>query len=228
MNPTLNTDQIDPDVLLPNPWNTNSLSPEAELKLENSISRHGMFKPVVVRTLKDGRLQILGGAHRAAAAARLGLTTIPIFNIGEVDDAKAKEIGIIDNGRYGHDDADALSKLLEELGDPADLASFLPFDMNDIAAMSRASKIDLDSLELDEPDAEAIDVSPPTPRLPKTHSVMRFRVPIEDQAWIETMIKETIKDQGLSDSDSMVNAGDALVILMKAFKDGLKAFKDGS
>jgi hypothetical protein len=42
-------------------------------------------------------------------------------------------------------------------------------------------------------------------------------VPIEDQKTIEAQIKAIIADQGLEDSDSLVNAGDALVWLVREF-----------
>lgn len=205
----------DPAELSPNPWNTNHLTPEAELRLENAIARHGFFRPVIVRELADGALQLIGGEHRAAAAKRLGLVEIPVVNLGRIDEARAKEIGVLDNGRYGHDDAAALGRLLEELGDPAELASFMPFDMGELEAMSKMTQIDLDSLELE--DEQAAPVAPPPTKAPKTHTVMRFRVPVENQALIEDLVKRIIAEQELDDSDAMVNAGDALVWLARTF-----------
>ena len=66
------TEILNPKELLANPWNPNRLTPEAEMKLENSLARLGMFKPILVRTLEDGRREILGafttmGTSRYAA-----------------------------------------------------------------------------------------------------------------------------------------------------------------
>jgi ParB-like chromosome segregation protein Spo0J len=204
---------VSPASLVSNPWNTNRLSPEAELKLENSLTRLGMFKPVLVRTLENGTRQILGGEHRARAAQRLGWAEIPVIDAGEIDDQRAKEIGLIDNGRYGQDDAGALAALLESLGTPADIASFMPFDLGEIDALSAVNKLDLDKIGLDDEDADAIEK---TIRAPKTHVVMRFKVPLDDQSMVAGALKLIIEQQGLDDSDSLINAGDALVYLVRA------------
>lgn len=207
---------VEPGDLLPNPWNSNRLTPEAELKLRNSITRHGVFKPVVVRTLEDGRLQILGGQHRAEAANFLGIK-MPVVDLGAVDDVRAKEIGIIDNGRYGYDEADRLAELLAELGDPADLAAFMPFDLAEIDAMSAITKIDLDSLELDAEDAAPVETREKAPR---TQAVFKFKVPIEDQSFVESAIKGVIFDQAIEDNDSLVKAGEALIWLLRQHESG--------
>jgi ParB-like chromosome segregation protein Spo0J len=204
-------EELPPGLLLPNPWNTNHLTPEAELKLENSLRRRGMFKPVVVRQLADGEYEILGGQHRAMIAARMGMTTVPIFNLGAVDDQAAQEIGVLDNSRYGQDDATALSRLLNELGSPAELATFMAFDTSELDAIHKLSTIDLDRLGLEDEDAPAPETKPV--KEARTHTIMRFKVPIADQHKVEDRIKSVIAAQGYADSDSMVNAGDALVWL---------------
>src|SRR5437762_10365036 len=99
---------VDPRLLQPNPWNTNVVSPDNEAKIDASNQRLGMFKPIIVRELPDGTLQILGGAHRRESAIRLGWDQVPVFNVGPVSDKQAKEIGLADNARYGHDDTLAL------------------------------------------------------------------------------------------------------------------------
>src|SRR4051812_26558524 len=104
------------ELLHPNPWNTNVVTPENEKRIEESIKRLGLFKPVTVRELTDGRLEILGGQHRWEAARRLGYKEVPIFNVGTISDVQAQQIGVADNGRYGEDDAAALATLLKGLG----------------------------------------------------------------------------------------------------------------
>jgi ParB family chromosome partitioning protein len=61
---------VDPRLIEPNPWNTNIVSHENELKLRASIERNGMFKPVLVREISMGhcKLQSLGGWHRVEQA----------------------------------------------------------------------------------------------------------------------------------------------------------------
>ena len=203
----------DPRKLRPNPWNTNVVDAANETKLEESLKKFGMFKPVIVRELPTGELEILGGEHRAGAAVRLGIKDIPIMNLGPIGDAEAKKIGLVDNGRYGNDDSLQLAALLKELGDIEDLASFMPYSDQDFNNIMDAADIDLDDLaslpELD-------PASKPAPLLsaPPTHTMMRFKVPIEDAERIGELINHVIKVQGLSGSDSLTNAGDALVHLL--------------
>lgn len=210
---------VDPRSLRPNPWNTNHMGPDAEAKLDASIKRLGMFKPVVVRELEDGTLEILGGQHRNEAAIRLGMPEVPIVNVGAVDDKKAKEIGIVDNGRYGADDTLELASLLESLGNAEELATFLPYSDADFASIFSAVDIKFDDLDLPDDNGDAADV----PKLPKerpaqTHVVMRFKVPVDDQSWISQLIERTMKEQGFTEGDSMTNAGDAFVHLLTELK----------
>lgn len=204
---------LPPASLVPNPWNTNVVSPDNEAKLEESIRRFGMFKPVVVRELDDGSLQIIGGEHRASAAQRMGIKTIPVVNLGRIDDHRAKEISLVDNGRYGADDTLQLAELLEGLGKVDELASFMPYSETDFASIFSSVNIALDDLDLD--DAEETAPSLPKEKPIQTHVVMRFKVPVDDQSWIVDLIEKTMKCQKFTDEDSLTNAGDALVHLLK-------------
>lgn len=204
---------LPPESLVPNPWNTNVVSPDNEAKLEESIKRFGMFKPVVVRELADGTLQIIGGEHRAGAAQRMGIKAIPVVNLGRIDDHRAKEIGLVDNGRYGADDTLQLAELLEGLGNADELASFMPYSETDLASIFSSVNIALDDLDLD--DAEETAPSLPKEKPIQTHAVMRFKVPVDDQGWIADLVEKTMKQQKFTEEDSLTNAGDALVYLLK-------------
>lgn len=209
---TYQTTQVHPDSLVPNPWNSNIVSPDNDAKLEESIKRYGMFKPVIVRELLDGTLQIIGGEHRAEIAQRLGLTSIPIVNLGILDDRKAKEISLVDNGRFGEDDSFKLAEILESLGDYKDLIAVMPLSIEDLDSVFTNSSIaleELDSLALPEDEDDL-----PNQKAVQTHQVMRFKVPLKDVDAVTQIIEKTIKVQGFDDSDSMTNAGDALVHLL--------------
>lgn len=208
--------QHDPADLVPNPWNSNHVSPDNEAKLEASIRRHGFFKPVIVREVGT-TLEILGGEHRALVAAKMGLTSIPILNLGTVGDAKAKEIGLLDNSRYGADDALSLASLLASLGDIADLATFLPYsdtELKDILIIDNTSLDDISIEEDEELSSESGDPELDLPKPPKTHTIMRFKVPIADAERITLRVADTQKRQGFTLADEMTNAGDALVHLL--------------
>lgn len=202
--------KLDPKSLTPNPWNTNVVAPDNEAKIDASLKRLGMFKPVIVRTLADGTLQILGGAHRRDSAIRLGMKQIPVVNLGTISDKKAKEIGLVDNGRYGNDDSIGLAALLDELGSPDELAAFLPFTATDFESIFSSGNIALDDLDsLDDDDTAA--PSAPTTKAPQTHAIMRFKVPVGDVATVTEKIELVMKRQRFSDEDSLANAGNALV-----------------
>lgn len=211
---------IDPSILKKNPWNTNKMTPQNEAKLDESMKRLSMFKPVIVRELSDGSLEILGGQHRSESAIRLEMPQIPVMNLGEIDDIKAKEIGLIDNGRYGSDDSLALAELLEELDaeSDVDLSTFMPYSNLELDQILTSTEIDLDSLGIeDDPDAE-IDVFEKTTTQPKaqTHQIMRFKVPFDDAQTVQDAIEQIMKEQDFTQGDSLENAGDALVHLVKS------------
>lgn len=204
---------VNPKVLTSNPWNTNSCSPELEKKLDASVSKLDMFKPIVVRTLADGTLQILGGQHRVESAIRVGLGKVPIFNLGTITDKKAKEIGLVDNARYGADDTVALARLLEELGSVEDITAFMPFSDADMSSIFSSMEIDLDSLDMTEEDLLPKTPEPSSTKL-QTHQTMRFRVPTEDVQNVSDKLEKIMKLQGFDEKDSLINAGDALVWLL--------------
>lgn len=213
MNTKLKMQEVDIDLLAPNPWNTNVVAPENEAKLDESLRRYGAFKPIVVREMPDGTLQILGGEHRWGAMRRAGYVKVPVVNLGAISETKAKEIGLVDNGRYGEDDSVGLAQLLRELGN--DIATVLPYTDAEIQNILDATSIaleDLDSIgKQDLPDLSKVSVAP-------THQVMRFKVPVEDVAWASGLIERAMKSQGFTSEDSLSNAGHALVWMLKQFE----------
>lgn len=212
---SLKIDEVAVGKLVPNPWNTNEMTAENEQKLENSLRRRGFTKPIIVRTLADGSLQILGGEHRWRAADRLGFETVPVVNLGAIDDQAAKEIGLVDNGRYGEDDTFKLAELLKGMGEPGELLAILPMSGAELDDLFSAASIGLEELGLPTGDEEALpDLA--TPKAPQTHVLMRFKVPTEDAAYIERVVESAMKAQGFTHEDSLSNAGNALVYLIRS------------
>ena len=203
-----------------NPWNTNKVEPGDEIKIRESLKRNGMFKPIIVREVEgvDG-YEIVGGEHRWEQAIELGEAEVPIVNLGKIDEKKAKEIGLIDNARYGADDTLGLADLLKEIGDIPEIQSFLPYEAADINAIFSASDIALDDLELSE---DLTDLDPaaedekPAAKAPKTHAIMRFKVTLADAERLTALISKTRKENSFTTEDDLTNAGDALVHLLSA------------
>jgi ParB-like chromosome segregation protein Spo0J len=207
---------LDPTVIQPNPWNTNVVSHENELKIRASLERNGMFKPVLVRELDDGSIQSIGGWHRVEQAIELGWATVPAINLGRISDERAKEISLADNARYGIDDTLKLSELLGEL-DTAAIEAIMPWSAGDIAALTASLSVDVENLDLDEPvipDTDEDQPEAPVTKAPKTHQVLRFRNSVVDAARIADLINRTKVEQGFTAEDDLTNAGDALAYLL--------------
>lgn len=210
---------VDPRLIEPNLWNTNIVSHENELKLRASIERNGMFKPVLVREIETHAAPIyqsLGGWHRVEQAIELGLAEVPTVILSGVSDERAKEISLADNARYGVDDTLKLTELLGEL-DTAAIENIMPWSAGDIAALTASLAIDVEDLDLDVPtipDQDDGDSEPLPAKAPKTHQVLRFRVPIADAANITAKIRAAQVAEGFNTEDDLTNAGDALAFLL--------------
>jgi hypothetical protein len=208
------TQKVDPRQLAFSPWNVNSVAPENQRKLEESIRRNGIFRPVVVRELDDGSLQIIAGEHTTRAAIALGHESIDVYNLGRIDEKRAKEISVIDNQHYGHEDTFGLSQLLKEFD--GSVEDFLPMNDEDLKSIFKATTIDFDSLELPDAADTGSTTSNPDDDLaaaPVTHQFMKFKVPLGDAEFVSRCIENVIKRQGISGGDSLANAGDALVYI---------------
>lgn len=204
--------KIDPTELEFSPWNVNSVSPENMAKLKESVRRNGIFRPVVVREV-NGKYQVIAGEHTTRVAIELGLETIDVYNLGDIDDRKAKEISIIDNQHYGVEDTYGLGELLREID--ANPEDFLPFSDAELTRIFQSTMIDLDTLDLPEEldFAPSYDPEENQKAARVEHQVMRFKVPIADAERVTRTIEAIIKRQGLKDRDSMLAAGMALVHL---------------
>jgi hypothetical protein len=205
------------DQLRKNTFNSNQVSALNEEKIRNSIERNGIFKPIIVRTIPGvPGYEIIGGEHRWEQAMEVGYDEIPIANLGDISDAKAKEISVIDNARYGADDTIKFAEILKDIGDMEEITHFLPYGDADLSAIFAASNIALDDLG-SAPEVEVDDEVPDEPVAPKptkTHQIMRFKIGLGDAERITALIAKTQKDHGLNTADELTNAGDALVHLL--------------
>jgi hypothetical protein len=134
--------------LRPNPWNPNKQSDFIFEKECQSIRDNGFIDPVLVRE-KAGALEIIDGEHRWRAAMKLGMDSIPVNNLGEVDDSTAKKLTIIMNETRGKADIEKLSELLSDLDDDLgmeDLLKSLPYHEKELEAMIKESEVDWDGI----------------------------------------------------------------------------------
>ncbi len=69
---------------------------EALSELADSIEKHGLIQPIVVRPTTGGAYQIVAGERRWRACRMAGLTEVPVV-IKELDDQNYFEIALIEN-----------------------------------------------------------------------------------------------------------------------------------
>lgn len=72
------------------------MDPEALEELASSIRSQGVIQPIVVRSVTDGRYEIVAGERRWRAAQLAGLTEIPAL-IRDIPDEAAVAIALIEN-----------------------------------------------------------------------------------------------------------------------------------
>lgn len=208
---------ISPKKLKKNQWNTNRVSIENEEKLDKSLKEYGLFKPILCRTVND-ELEIIGGEHRVESAIRNGISEIPIINLGNISDDKAKKMSLIDNGRYGSDDFVELQELINSLESPNELLEVLPYSLEDFEGIFKADEIDLDNIPSFEENSEIEDSDETennfVQKLPETHAIVKFKIPLEFLQDLNNKIKNKEQELNTEYGDSLVNAGNALLALL--------------
>lgn len=203
---------ISPKSLRKNSWNTNKVSVENEEKLDKSIKEYGVFKPILCRTV-NGELEIIGGEHRVDAAIRLGLAEVPVVNLGNISDDKAKKIGLLDNGRYGSDDFAELQNLINSLENPEEIMKTLPYNFEDFEGLFQTEDINLDEIpSFDDADEEEVEILDKTAiKLPETHATIKFKIPLEFIQDFDKKIKDREEELGLEYDDKLKNMGNAIL-----------------
>ena len=108
----------------------------AFVKLVEQIRTFGFTDPVVVRNTA-GKPQIvdLYGEHLWRAAVELQMDTIPVYNIGDVDEAEAMAMSLAFREIHGTPDSIRLADVLRQINTTADLARMaevLPYDAHQL------------------------------------------------------------------------------------------------
>ena len=89
---TLRLSEIEPKSDQPRKYfDTESLE-----QLADSISKHGLLQPIVVRALDNGFYQIIAGERRWRASKLAGLTEIPAVVV-QADEFKAAQLSVVEN-----------------------------------------------------------------------------------------------------------------------------------
>lgn len=69
---------------------------EALSELADSISKHGVLQPLLVRPLTDGSYQLVAGERRWRASRMAGLTEVPVI-VKDLTDSQVAELALVEN-----------------------------------------------------------------------------------------------------------------------------------
>lgn len=111
---TLPIEQLQPGEFQPR----KEFSPQAIDELAESIKRHGVLQPLLVRKMKgeENKYEIIAGERRWRASQLAGIHEVPV-NIKDLDDAVTLEVALIENLQREDlnplEEADAYKKLME-------------------------------------------------------------------------------------------------------------------
>ncbi len=111
--------EIEVALIEPNPFQPRMMFDENALtELVDSIREKGVIQPILVRSVQDGRYQVVAGERRLRAVSKLGLKTIPAVVKEITSDEDMLEIALIENVQREHlnpiDLAMGYQRLIEE------------------------------------------------------------------------------------------------------------------
>ena len=89
---TLKLNEIEPNKSQPR----KSFDEQSLSELAESIEKHGLIQPIIVRPLSNGNYGIVAGERRWRACRMAGLDTVPVV-IKELDDKEYTEVALIEN-----------------------------------------------------------------------------------------------------------------------------------
>ena len=85
------------DDIIPNRFQPREIFDERALKeLAVSIREHGVIQPIIVRSVANGKYEIIAGERRYKASALAGLTKIPAL-IRNLDDKESSKVALLEN-----------------------------------------------------------------------------------------------------------------------------------
>ncbi len=92
---------------------------QALAELSDSIAKHGVIQPLLVRPLPDGSYQLVAGERRWRASRMAGLTEVPVV-IKELTDEEAMALALIENLQREDlnavEEAQGIKSLMDTLG----------------------------------------------------------------------------------------------------------------
>jgi hypothetical protein len=148
-------EQVSPELLAPAQYNPRKMSESARNALKRGIGAFGLVDPIIARRSDN---LVIGGHQRLTAAKELGLASVPVVYLDDLDDQKAAALNVLLNNpsAQGEWDFGLLSGLLSDLdanGFDATLTGFSDSELE--ALLSWAPEPELAGEEGD------VDLTPP-------------------------------------------------------------------
>ncbi len=214
---------LEPSALTPNSWNPNSVGVENMEKLKASLKANGFFKPVLYRTTKSGEKEIIGGEHRIIAADELGMK-VPTIDLGEITDAMAKKLTLMDNDSYGENDTAQIAKVLADLEKSGvNITEEMTYSEDELSELLNMT-VDVNFDDLDDLDDIELGVSEePREQVQRDEETVfktiKVKVDISDSEDFEDMVQASMERHDIEDSDPAVARGLVLKQLLEADND---------
>ncbi len=119
--PTDSIHELDVRLIEPNPFQPRNMFDEDSFEdLKNSIKEKGIIQPILVRSIEDGRYQVVAGERRLRAAIDLNIAMIPAYIRDITTDEEMLEIALIENVQREHlnpiDLGKGYQRLIDECG----------------------------------------------------------------------------------------------------------------
>lgn len=89
---TLNLDELEANTNQPR----TEFNDETLKELADSIAKHGIIQPIVVKPLSSGKYKIIAGERRYRASKMAGLKEVPVI-IKDISDAEIMELALVEN-----------------------------------------------------------------------------------------------------------------------------------
>jgi ParB family chromosome partitioning protein len=100
-----------------NPWQPRTKFDETQLEqLADSIRRHGVVQPIVVRKIAEGQFQLVAGERRLIASKKAGLDLIPAI-VKDFDDREMLVVALVENVQREDLGAIERARAFKRLGD---------------------------------------------------------------------------------------------------------------
>ncbi|CAB1130272.1 site-specific DNA-binding protein [Candidatus Hydrogenisulfobacillus filiaventi] len=105
--------------IAPNPYQPRQdFNVDAMTELVESVRRHGILQPLLVRPRGNG-FELVAGERRLRAARAVGLATVPAY-VRDVDDREVMEMALVENLQRADlnpiEEAQAYARLIQEFG----------------------------------------------------------------------------------------------------------------